>query len=299
MSPLQKIMVVSDAGTRRSTAYERALWLARNTGAALHVCLLDRPGDAGSHEAFLSQRETWLREEAQIHGARRVTPSIEVLCTAEPLPEILAHAVEFGADLLIKDALPVTALRRLLPERLNGQLLRECPCPVLLVHEGPHAIPKHVLAAIDLDDEEDFNQRIVGQALGLSIQCDAELHLAHAFDPLLAAEALPPLVPTLSADQYSLMARLPRQTFEAFADGHGVPDSRRHFLIGTVSSRLATLADELATDVLVIGTVRRTGLDRLLIGSTALALLDRVHCDVLAVKPAALSAQLADRIRAS
>ncbi len=38
-------------------------------------------------------------------------------------------------------------------------------------------------------------------------------------------------------------------------------------------------------DLIVMGTVARTGIPGLLIGSTAASILQRVNCSVLAVKP--------------
>jgi universal stress protein E len=47
---------------------------------------------------------------------------------------------------------------------------------------------------------------------------------------------------------------------------------------------VAAAADQLGADVLVMGVVSRSGLQRPFIGNTAEAVLDAVGCDVLVVK---------------
>lgn len=69
-----------------------------------------------------------------------------------------------------------------------------------------------------------------------------------------------------------------------FAADHGVAGDHRHFLIGDPAQQLARMAADSQTDLIVIGTGRSLGLDRLVIGSTANNILDCVPCDVLAVK---------------
>ena len=48
---------------------------------------------------------------------------------------------------------------------------------------------------------------------------------------------------------------------------------------------LCTLADELESRMIVLGTVARTGFKGYMIGNTAEQILYYMHCDILAVKP--------------
>ncbi len=42
MSQYQRILLLADPSLRRTPAFERAVWLARASGAALHIALFDR-----------------------------------------------------------------------------------------------------------------------------------------------------------------------------------------------------------------------------------------------------------------
>jgi universal stress protein E len=57
-----------------------------------------------------------------------------------------------------------------------------------------------------------------------------------------------------------------------------------HVAQGGAREQLLALTDRLRADVVVMGAVSRSGLERLFIGSTAEEVLDRVPCDLLIVK---------------
>lgn len=58
-----------------------------------------------------------------------------------------------------------------------------------------------------------------------------------------------------------------------------------HLLKGDPADVIADLAKTGRVDLIVMGTVARTGIPGLLIGNTAETILQRVDCSVLAVKP--------------
>jgi universal stress protein E len=53
-----------------------------------------------------------------------------------------------------------------------------------------------------------------------------------------------------------------------------------------------TLTDQLRADAVVMGAVSRSGLKGLFIGNTAEDVLDRLHCDLVIVKPEGFAAIL-------
>lgn len=56
-------------------------------------------------------------------------------------------------------------------------------------------------------------------------------------------------------------------------------------LVGSAAAEIANFAREKMADLIVVGTHGRKGLTRMLLGSTAEALLRRAPCQVLVVKP--------------
>jgi len=300
MSQYQRILLIADPRLQRTPAFERAAWLAKTTGAALHIALFDRSATIAAlalvdakdaeqaREAWLQARRAWLGTEALVLHGHGVKATIAVVWAHPVYEEILTHITEYKPDLVIKDVKHEPLLQRLLLKPLDWHLLRDCPTPVLLVNSLAHAAPRRIVAAVDgtqLTGTEDFNETVIKSALALAIQCDAELHLASSFDCLmLGADGLSGL-PVVTPGLYETLSKLHDEGFASIARAHGVPPERTHSLVGPASMSLAEFANNAATDVLVVGTHRRHGVDRLLTGSIAEAIVDTAPCDVLVVKP--------------
>lgn len=71
----------------------------------------------------------------------------------------------------------------------------------------------------------------------------------------------------------------------ALADAHGIPRERAYLRKGGSRDVLIEATAELGADFLVMGAVSRSALERAFLGSTAEAVLDRLSCDVVVVKP--------------
>lgn len=303
MSQYQRLLLIADPGMRRSPAFERAVWLARTTGAALHLSLFGRSSFIGAvaridaaqaqaaREAWLAQRRAWLAQEGESLNEQGLAVSTQAVWSGDVAQDVAAQARELGADLVIKDVHHESALKRLLLKPLDWQLLRSSSVPVLLVNTLAHAVPRRVLAAVDAGDgglnEGSPNDRVVRAALALAIQCDAELHLVYCFDAALnAGMTASGNGMDFSADLYEALQTLHRENFGRLAQRFGVPAERAHFLAGPAGSVLPDFAADHHADAIVMGTAQREGLDRLLLGSTTETVLEHVGCDVLAVPTA-------------
>lgn len=303
MSQYQRILVIADPAMRRTPAIERAARLAKVTGAELHLCLFDYHATiaavgsvsgevmALAKASFLREREEWLDDQARLLAAGGQRVQTDVIWGKPVHEKIVGKIADIAPDLVVKDVHREPMLKRLLYTPLDWQLMRLCPAPLLLVNAQAHPLPKRVIAAVDTGalgaDAESLNDRIVHAALQLSLQCDASLHLAHAFDGLATVAMVDPQGDgQLIGEAYETLRQLRRQSFDAFAARHGVADERKHFLDGPAADAIADLAQYAEADVVAIGTVYREGLERLIVGSSAERILQRLNCDVLVVKPA-------------
>jgi universal stress protein E len=64
-------------------------------------------------------------------------------------------------------------------------------------------------------------------------------------------------------------------------------------LQGGTRQQLLDLTDKLRADAVVMGAISRSGLKGLFLGNTAEDVLDRLHCDLVIVKPAGFKAVVA------
>jgi len=170
---------------------------------------------------------------------------------------------------LIKQVQQESAFKRAFFTPLDWQLLRECPIPVYLVGGGGHALPRIVVAAVDVSNVQPansaLNQRIIEQATSLALQCDAELHLLYACDmsTIYMADMGGMALSNLSKD----LASKEEKTFLELARDYGVPSDRHHFVLGNPVAVLSQFAKEHQVDVIVMGRVQYHGIEKLL-GST-------------------------------
>lgn len=297
MSQYQRLFLIADPAMRHSAALQRATALAEASGAALHIAafvepfaslsLLEREAREQARDQYLQHYREWLADEAGLLRSKGITVTTEVLWTRQPLAEIHQHLLEMQPDLLIKDVQHEPALKRAFVTPLDWHLLRECAVPVHLVASLVHALPRKVIAAVDPSRPEaesgDINQLIIQAAIGLALQCSAELHLLHSYDlaPVFLMETgsssvvWPTLVEEMQASR--------RAMFVALAERYGVPLERRHFLLGAPISTLVDFAAQQQAEVLVMGTEQRKGLDKL-VGSTTEHVLYRAPCSILAVR---------------
>jgi universal stress protein E len=82
------------------------------------------------------------------------------------------------------------------------------------------------------------------------------------------------------------------EAVERLCKHHGVPPDRTHVHQGGTRQLLLTLTDQLRADAVVMGAISRSGLKGLFLGNTAEDVLDRLHCDLVIVKPAGFQAVL-------
>jgi len=215
--------------------------------------------------------------------------------------EAIRAVLKNGYDLLIKPAENPTWTNRLFGSD-DLHLLRKCPCPVWLMKPPEKSNYSSILAAVDfnllapLPSENELNREILELAASLAISDFASLHLIHAWEALaegmltsrggMSPEGVIDYVEkeraSHRAELYRLAKELPgwidKDAFEHLSPSFHLPKGPARIVI-------PAFAAELRADLVVMGTVARTGISGLIIGNTAEAILDQLSCSVLAIKP--------------
>ncbi|NMX50943.1 universal stress protein [Pseudomonas veronii] len=301
MLPLKRILLIAPSEMTRTPAFDRAQALAIATGALLHIVafdyvaslevagLFDHDAMTQAREGYLQVHRHWLEQQVRFQRRAGLAVSCEVVWAKPNLAHVLAYVNDFHADLVIKDVQHVSALDRTFHQPLDWLLLRDCPACLHLVTDARHPKPLKVLAAIDLSHLEELtyglNERVLELASTLAHVCDAHLHLLNVSNWSVVGDT-PTSVPTQSLDS-SLGEAVNDAQVEAFdvlAERYGVEQERQHVLTGIPHKVISLFARRNAFDVVVLGTVYRDKLDRL-IGSTAESVLNRTSCSLMIVKP--------------
>ena len=140
------------------------------------------------------------------------------------------------------------------------------------------SIYQNILAAIDLNEEAD---KVVEKAHQIALQNDAKLTLIHVTDPLSYAYG-GDIPMDLSAIQKQLHEHA-EQRMRAFVQKHNLGDANQLLVSGHIETEVHRVANELNTDLILVGSHGRHGL-ALLLGSTPNGILHGATCDVLAVR---------------
>jgi universal stress protein E len=171
-------------------------------------------------------------------------------------------------------------------------LIRHCPVPLLIVKGVRRAGHQPILAAVDpwhrKDKPASLDRRIVDAARTLAKLQHVSLHSVHAYQPLMdlvAGSAFAPVAIPVSVPDEAAQAAMIRRRFKAFNSSYRIAPGQSHLEIGDPIYVLATAARSLKAQMVVMGAIARSGMDRFLLGSTAEQVLDALPCDVLIVKP--------------
>jgi universal stress protein E len=303
MLNLKRLLLVASSEVRRTPAFERAVALARASGAVLHIVAVDyvealsfvgvfnHDAMAQLRDGYLQLHRQWLEQEAEYERKRGLEVTVRLFWTHHMIDEICTYADEINADLLIKDVHQESTLKRLFFTPMDWHLLRDCSLPVHLVTGPNNPLPRKIVAAVNLFRENDadllLNDVIIEAASQMAKQCGAELHLLYVNDwSAIFASGFTMLgAMPVETGFAEAMAEAHLEEFNALAKHHGVLNARAHFLSGVPLPCIKTFAAENEFDVLVMGTLPHHTVDRI-VGDTAESLLQHAPCSVLIVHAA-------------
>lgn len=311
MNRFKNILYVSEASAAQDAAIARAVSLAQNNQADLTVIAVVPPATANvvlppggpiSAElqmALVDEHRKVLESLVAPHR-QGLNIRLDVLIGSTFL-EVIRAVLRNGHDVVIKPAEDPRWLDRLFGSD-DMHLLRKCPCPVWLMKPGGKSNYECIIAAVDFDASQPdsvaqpVNREIIELATSLALSDFAALHLVHAWDApaemLLRTWSDNPDDAVLSyvdgertrhQDGMSKLRNILREQAGETAYEYLAPNY--HVLQGSAKKIIPELAARLRADLVVMGTVARTGISGFIIGNTAEAILDQLKCSVLALKP--------------
>jgi universal stress protein E len=299
MASKEILVVVDPRTTEDQPVIERAAWLAARSGASLELfgCDYDSDIDAGrvakvwsiasdARERLLSLHRQRLEDLAKPLRAKGLAVTVAVTWDYPLGDTVVRRVVARSPWLVAKDTAHHSLVQRTLLTSSDWHLIANCPVPLLLVKNRKLGVPPKVMVAVDPTHEHDKPAQLddalfrFGEVLAHS--ADAELHLVHALSMPMTGFQLSPQVAEGIESAH-------REAVERFLRTHELPRPNVHLMQGLAQECLVRAATEQAADFVVMGAVARRGLSKLFIGSTANRTLDRLPCDLVIVKPAAVA----------
>jgi len=311
MAAHQRVLVVVDPTASFHPAIERATWLARAVPCRLELFICEYASHlsealdkatlvAEARAAQLARHKARLEQIAGPLAAEGLDVTVDSRWDYPLHDGIVRKALDFRADLVVKDTHFHSVLKRSIFSNTDWSLIRNCASPLWLVKPRPPGQKPCFVAAVDplheRDKPADLDNKILRTAGELAKALRGEVQVFHGFD-ISAALAV-------STDSMTMPIALPVREFtdamsaehtaavKELCAKHGIPAERIHVHQGGTRELLMTLTDQLRADVVIMGAVSRSGLKGLFLGNTAEDVLDRLHCDLLIVKPDGFAAIL-------
>lgn len=256
------------------------------------------------HQADIESREHRLERAAKAYRSK-VAVETKVL-EGKKFLETIRQVLKHGYDLVVKDtAISVGLIPRVFATE-DMHLLRKCPCPILLTKYDSKSNFSNIMAAVDFDDLNDLespsanntlNKQILDMSISLAQSQHSNLDVIHAYQ--IIGENMLHSGQTGMSDydinEYiederrnhegilsKLLGRVRRRLGEEM---YCAVNIKMHVIKGNAEIIIPRQAKQLDTDLIVMGTVGRTGVPGFFIGNTAETILNNIDCSVLALKP--------------
>lgn len=299
------LIVVSDKGSEKehpknNPAIARGVALAKKNNARLTLMDVISPPERAISEykgiikpEELTQMLVTQREKALGKMAEQLGNNIDVnvkVATGRDFIEIVRQVILEKQDLLIKVANDH-------PDSFDSSdfhLMRKCPQPVWLLKPKDQGKSQKVLAAVDLglesyEEGRALNTLIMDLATSLAKWENSELHALSCWS-LYGENALrnsaflnmseDKLVTLLHKEEQANRDRLDALT--ARYEGHEI---HTHLIKGDPVDCIPAFARKKGIEIVVMGTVARSGIPGLLIGNTAETILHLIDSSVITLKP--------------
>ncbi len=302
MRRLQSILYVSTGTTDDSDALKQALRLSMNHEAPLHAVVISPAlprrfiNYAAAYESSLTERFAASLEKAvtAVRLSREdARVSVEVEYGETPAVRISRRVLRRAHDFVVKQA--ESDGSRAGFRALDMQLLRLCPCAVWLHRPTSHASSgMRVAVAVEPQSNEpagrDLALQLLWRARSLADTLADELNILSCWD--FELEDYLRHSPWVKIPEDKIQAAVAaterdhRTALEGLiAEASIAGPLRTHHVRGRPDQAITRLVSSLKIDVLVMGTVGRTGIPGFVIGNTAENVLREIPCSLLALKP--------------
>ena len=303
MKRFKNILLVCNFDAKLHMAEDRAVSLAKQNEARLTVFTVVKGLSAVARMASTLMPPQELhslviddyREKVDALAADIGQQGVDVrsqVVIGTPFLEIIRQVLRDKHDLVILDAEGKSGVNDRLFGTTSMHLIRKCPCPVWVVKRAQTRPYTRILAAVDpsiYDSKRGaINPLILQLASGMARKEAGELHIIHVWH-LFGERYVRSSGMTEEAVQEAkgLEKIQHKQRFDTLLGRADVTDLKTHLHLieGNPDDCIPELVVEKGIDLLVMGTVCRTGIAGFLIGNTAEEVLNQVDCSVLTLKP--------------
>jgi len=300
MKQIRNILLAIDGKYQRQALVAEVAAVAENTGAQVTLLgILDIPSGVQTADAETADLRQWMKEdrleEIKDISSEFVKRGIQVTvkqANGKPYLEIIREAQKENYDLIMKPAASETGIKDVLFGGTDLQLFRLCPYPVWVFKPTFSGRLNNIMIAVDLLPSDPEKSALADTVLQwgkyISQLFDARLHVIHAWELYGELTLRGRSILANTVDRLVLKEeQAHRQWLKEALERNGITqkDVHLHLHKGEAKKLIPIMTKTLDIDLLVMGTVGRTGIPGFFIGNTADSVLRQVGCSVLAIKP--------------
>ena len=300
MHEFTKILVATDTRLDDHPIVDEAAEIAMHCGASLKIVdvapefswtvRLTMSDHEHLQELICQEKAVALEALAEPIRQRGIEVETKVL-KGKTSVEIIREVLKADHDLVMRVAKGRDSGSHGFFGMIGARLLRQWPCAVWLV--SPATTPKftHVLACVDTSSGDEhnakLNHRVYELAEAISKYHDGRFSVVHAWsiwnEQMLKGRMGEDLFEKVEKDnevQVTLM-------LNEFLKAHGTDSTAEniHLVKGDPADVITEMTWKSDVDLVVMGTVARSGVVGVVAGNSAEQILSRIQCSVLALKP--------------
>jgi nucleotide-binding universal stress UspA family protein len=296
MRSLKTILLATDLLPASEEAAKTAVRLATKSGArisVLHVAEALIPWEAAIQEMrnraepIVQQCVEWLgRQGAQVADSQIVL--------GPPADTIVQKAGELNADLIVIGAGKLSRYERFSAGPVAATVIEHAHAPVLAVRGGaPECAFQTILCAVDQSEPA---ARGLRNAARLARLFGGRLVVVTVV-PAVTVEAAAAL--SQSVDEQEKFQALWQGEFSKLLEDSALEglDVTKELRYGPPHQQIFSAAQEHQADLIVMGATGRSGLARVLVGSTTRRVLENLPCSLLTVKSEGGGAAMEEELR--
>lgn len=279
MGTIRSVLIATDFSAEANAATRRAARIAAETGLhGIVAHVLPGPLPPQEHLNAVARAEAALgvvAAELQSEGLR-----FEPRLTTGYVAGELARMAE-NFDLVVAGARGEDLLRDFVLGRTSLRLVRESPRPVLIVKRGADTPYRRILAAVDFSAPS-----LAAASCGLQLAPHAHIELVNAFEVPFESALRRAGVDEDHVQLYRVRAGDDAmKAMHEFASGLPIAPEQMSMLAlhGYPARVISARAAQTGAELIVIGKHAAGVVERTLIGSVSLQVLEIAACDVLVV----------------
>jgi nucleotide-binding universal stress UspA family protein len=220
-----------------------------------------------------------MKEQTDLFVSRGVNVKSVTTRAISAADSILDIVSENAYDLIVMGTHGRTGIRHLLLGSIAEKVLRLSPTPVVTVHRAHEEFD--IASILVLVDFSDYSKRAVGYATSIADEFKSDLAFVHVIEQ----EFHPSLYAAGVQNVFEIDPELPERSANKLREFVGMPGNGATYTVlqGRAHNQIIEYAKKIEADLIVMSTRGFSGLDHVLMGSTAERVVRVADCPVLTV----------------